>query len=245
MTDAYKVPDLAPGAFHRAEETVRRSRFIVTMARVSSPEEAKAFIDRIREEHAGATHNCWAYNAGAPGDTAQVGASDDGEPKGTAGRPMLTALLHSDVGEVAAVVTRYFGGILLGTGGLVRAYQGSVKLGLEGLPVTLREDMRRFVVSIEPHQVSDFQHFLAEARGRVQSSDFRFDATFEVLVPSDEADAFVERLSEATAGAALIDPIDEEEILREIQAREDPMNVTASVRLQVFAREGSRENIAV
>ena len=72
MTDAYKVPDLAPGAFHRAEETVRRSRFIVTMARVSSPEEAKAFIDRIREEHAGATHNCWAYNAGAPGDTAQV-----------------------------------------------------------------------------------------------------------------------------------------------------------------------------
>lgn len=65
MTDAYKVPDLAPGAFHRAEETVRRSRFIVTMARVSSPEEAKAFIDRIREEHAGATHNCWAYNAGA------------------------------------------------------------------------------------------------------------------------------------------------------------------------------------
>ena len=188
MTDAYKVPDLAPGAFHRAEETVRRSRFIVTMARVSSPEEAKAFIDRIREEHAGATHNCWAYNAGAPGDTAQVGASDDGEPKGTAGRPMLTALLHSDVGEVAAVVTRYFG----------------------GLPVTLREDMRRFVVSIEPHQVSDFQHFLAESRGRVQSSDFRFDATFEVLVPSDEADAFVERLSEATAGEALIDPIDEE-----------------------------------
>lgn len=81
MTDAYKVPDLAPGAFHRAEETVRRSRFIVTMARVSSPEEAKAFIDRIREEHAGATHNCWAYNAGAPGDTAQVGASDDGEPR--------------------------------------------------------------------------------------------------------------------------------------------------------------------
>ena len=245
MTDAYKVPDLAPGAFHRAEETVRRSRFIVTMARVSSPEEAKAFIDRIREEHAGATHNCWAYNAGAPGDTAQVGASDDGEPKGTAGRPMLTALLHSDVGEVAAVVTRYFGGILLGTGGLVRAYQGSVKLGLEGLPVTLREDMRRFVVSIEPHQVSDFQHFLAEARGRVQSSDFRFDATFEVLVPSDEADAFVERLSEATAGEALIDPIDEEKVLREIQARGDPMNVTVSVRLQVFAREGSRENIAV
>lgn len=209
MSASYQVPDLQHGAFHRAEETVRRSRFIVTMARVSSPEEAKAFIERIREEHAGATHNCWAYNAGAPGDTAQVGASDDGEPKGTAGRPMLAALLHSDVGEVAAVVTRYFGGILLGTGGLVRAYQGAVKLGLESLPVTVREDMRRFVVSIEPHQVSDFQHFLDEARGRVLSSDFRFDATFEVLVPTGEADQFVERLTEATAGGALIDPVDE------------------------------------
>ena len=136
MSASYQVPDLQHGAFHRAEETVRRSRFIVTMARVSSPEEAKAFIERIREEHAGATHNCWAYNAGAPGDTAQVGASDDGEPKGTAGRPMLAALLHSDVGEVAAVVTRYFGGILLGTGGLVRAYQGAVKLGLETCAVS-------------------------------------------------------------------------------------------------------------
>lgn len=136
----YLVPDLEPGTFHRAEETIRRSRFIVTMARVTSPAEAKAFIERIREEHAHATHNCWAYNAGAPGDTAQVGASDDGEPKGTAGRPMLTAILHGGVGEVAAVVTRYFGGILLGTGGLVRAYQGSVKLGLEGLPTRMREE---------------------------------------------------------------------------------------------------------
>ena len=210
MGEGYLVPDLAPGEIHRVEDVIRRSRFIATFARVSSTEEAKDFLERIRAEHAQATHNCWAFVAGEPGSTAQVGASDDGEPKGTAGRPMLTALLHSGVGEVAVVVTRYFGGILLGTGGLVRAYQGSVKLGLEGLPVTLRKDMRRFVVSIEPHQVSDFQHFLAEARGRVQSSDFRFDATFEVLVPSDEADAFVERLSEATAGAALIDPIDEE-----------------------------------
>lgn len=209
MTDAYLVPNLAPGEIHRAEEVVRRSRFIVTMARVSSPDEAKAFVERIRAEHSTATHNCWAFNAGAPGDTAQVGASDDGEPKGTAGRPMLTALLHSEVGEVAAVVTRYFGGILLGTGGLVRAYQGSVKLGLESLPVTLREEMVRYVISIEPHQVSDFQHFLDAARGRVLSSDFRFDATFEVAVPSDTADGFARHLTEATSGEALIDRMDE------------------------------------
>ena len=149
------------------------------------------------------------FNAGAPEDTAQVGASDDGEPQGTAGRPMLTVLLHSGVGEIAAVVTRYFGGTLLGTGGLVRAYQGSVKQGLDSLPVVLREDMQRFVVSIEPHQVSDFQHFLAEAKGRVLTSDFRFDATFEVEVPKPHAQSFADRMIEVTAGEALIDWIED------------------------------------
>ena len=209
MSEAYLVPNLAPDEIHREEDVVRRSRFIVSIARVSSTEEAKAFIERIRVEHPTATHNCWAFNAGAPEDTAQVGASDDGEPQGTAGRPMLTVLLHSGVGEIAAVVTRYFGGTLLGTGGLVRAYQGSVKQGLDSLPVVLREDMQRFVVSIEPHQVSDFQHFLAEAKGRVLTSDFRFDATFEVEIPKPHAQSFADRMMEVTAGEALIDWIED------------------------------------
>ena len=209
MSEAYLVPNLAPDEIHREEDVVRRSRFIVSIARVSSTEGAKAFIERIRAEHPTATHNCWAFNAGAPEDTAQVGASDDGEPQGTAGRPMLTVLLHSGVGEIAAVVTRYFGGTLLGTGGLVRAYQGSVKQGLDSLPVVLREDMQRFVVSIEPHQVSDFQHFLAEAKGRVLTSDFRFDATFEVEVPKPHAQTFADRMMEVTAGEALIDWIED------------------------------------
>ena len=209
MTEAYLVPNLAPDEIHREEDVVRRSRFIVSMARVSSTEEAKAFIERIRAEHPTATHNCWAFNAGAPEDTAQVGASDDGEPQGTAGRPMLTVLLHSGVGEIAAVVTRYFGGTLLGTGGLVRAYQCSVKQGLDSLPVVLREDMQRFVVSIEPHQVSDFQHFLAEAKGRVLTADFRFDATFEVEIPKPHAQSFADRMMEVTAGEALIDWIED------------------------------------
>ena len=113
MTEGYLVPDLPSGGFFREEETVKRSRFIVTVGRAASPEAAHAFIEKIREEHSQATHNCWAFNAGEPGSTAQVGASDDGEPKGTAGRPMLTAVLHSGIGEVVVVVTRYFGGILL------------------------------------------------------------------------------------------------------------------------------------
>ena len=101
----YNVPDLASGEIHREEEVIRRSRFIVSIARVQGPEQAKAFIDRIRAEHSDATHNCWAFQAGPAGSTAFAGCSDDGEPKGTAGRPMLTVLLHCGVGEIAAVVT--------------------------------------------------------------------------------------------------------------------------------------------
>ena len=204
MDKDYFVP-FADFGEDRFEE--KRSKFTGRLWHVETAEDAVAKIKEMREKYWDATHNCYAYIL-REGNVMRY--SDDGEPQGTAGMPILEVLRHENLTDCVCVVTRYFGGILLGTGGLVRAYQGSVKLGLEGLPVTLREDMRRFVVSIEPHQVSDFQHFLAESRGRVQSSDFRFDATFEVLVPSDEADAFVERLSEATAGEALIDPIDEE-----------------------------------
>jgi len=96
-------------------------------------ESAKAFISEIKEKYSDAVHNCWAYVAGAPTDSQVLGFSDDGEPNGTAGKPMLNVLLGSGIGEITAVVTRYFGGIKLGTGGLVRAYGGSVNHALEEL----------------------------------------------------------------------------------------------------------------
>ena len=173
MTEGYLVPDLPSGGFFREEETVKRSRFIVTVGRAASPEAAHAFIEKIREEHSQATHNCWAFNAGEPGSTAQVGASDDGEPKGTAGRPMLTAVLHSGIGEVVVVVTRYFGGILLGTGGLVRAYQGSAQLGLEKVPTRAREVLIRCLVSMDTAHDGIFQNLLRAARGQIVTSDYR------------------------------------------------------------------------
>ncbi len=105
-------------------------------------EEAKAFIEQIKAEFQDARHNCWAYCAGAAEYTDRIGASDDGEPHGTAGRPMLTAVTHSGIGEVTVVVTRYFGGILLGTGGLVKAYQSSVKMALEAVPTRIRTSKR-------------------------------------------------------------------------------------------------------
>ncbi len=212
MSDTYPVPDLPPGEFHRAEETIKRSRFIVTVGRAASPEAAYAFVERIRAEHAQATHNCWAFNAGAPGSTAQVGASDDGEPKGTAGRPMLTALLHSGVGETAVVVTRYFGGILLGTGGLVRAYQGSVKLGLETLPTRMREVLVRYVVSMDPAFDGLFQNLARQLGVEILSSDYRFDASYELLVPAGAAAKLESELARLTGGEALVDRQDEEAV---------------------------------
>ena len=207
MTDEsrYPVPDLPPGGRFQSEETIRRSRFIATAARASTPEEAKAFIDEIRAEHSQATHNCWAYAAGAPGDTARVGASDDGEPKGTAGRPMLTAILHGGVGETVVVVTRYFGGILLGTGGLVRAYQGTTKAVLEALPTKPREVFVRYVASLDPTISANFEHVLREAGGKVLSTDFRFDAAYEILVPEDAAVRFESLVHSISGGEALLD----------------------------------------
>ena len=123
-----------PARTHRVEEEIQRSRFITTLAHTPTLDEARAFVQQMKAEFGDASHNCWAYVVGPPGSSAQIGMSDDGEPHGTAGKPMLTVLLHADVGDVTAVVTRYFGGTKLGKGGLVRAYSGGVQQALATLP---------------------------------------------------------------------------------------------------------------
>ena len=131
MSGASRYP--VPAAAHRVEQEISRSRFITTIGRAPTVEEAQAFIRAVADEFRGATHNCWAYVVGPPGDTGRIGMSDAGEPHGTAGRPMLNALLHAPVGDVVAVVTRYYGGTKLGTGGLVRAYSSTLQLALDGM----------------------------------------------------------------------------------------------------------------
>ena len=117
------------------EQEIKRSRFITSIGRAPDKQQANAFIGRVRSTYPGANHHCWAYVAGNPFDTLQIGMSDDGEPQGTAGKPMLSILQHRKIGEIVAVVTRYFGGIKLGTGGLVRAYSSSVQMALQQLPL--------------------------------------------------------------------------------------------------------------
>ena len=205
MSDRYLIPDTP---LYRVEDIIKKSQFIVSLAHVCNADEAKAFVDAIKEEFPDASHNCWAYQAGAPGTTAVVGMSDDGEPHGTAGKPMLNVLLHADVGEVAAVVTRYFGGTKLGTGGLVRAYSGMVKLGLETLPTREKITPVRFEVVIDYSHVTVFKRMLPEYEIRVLEENFGADASFMVEMPKEHAETFTAAVVELTNGAALIEEID-------------------------------------
>ncbi|MFC0119973.1 YigZ family protein [Pseudoalteromonas xiamenensis] len=127
-----------PAASITYEEEIKKSTFIVHIAHTPTLEEAKAFINSICQKYPDARHNCWAHVAGHPKGSHVYGFSDDGEPNGTAGKPMLNVLMGSGLGEVTAVITRYFGGIKLGTGGLVRAYGGSLNNALAQLETSLK-----------------------------------------------------------------------------------------------------------
>ena len=206
---SYNIPDLRPGEVFRVEQTIKRSRFIASVGHTPGVEEAKAFIEQIKAEFEDARHNCWAYCAGAAGSTDRIGASDDGEPHGTAGRPMLTAVTHSGIGEVTVVVTRYFGGILLGTGGLVKAYQSSVKMALEGVPTRVRTKTKRIKFSVEHRFVNQVLRKIETANGRILEKNFDMDADFDVEILEDLAETFAKELEELTRGALLIEFVEE------------------------------------
>ena len=206
---SYNIPDLRPGEVFRVEQTIKRSRFIASVGHTPGVEEAKAFIEQIKAEFEDARHNCWAYCAGAAGSTDRIGASDDGEPHGTAGRPMLTAVTHSGIGEVTVVVTRYFGGILLGTGGLVKAYQSSVKMALEAVPTRIRTKTKRIKFSVEHRFVNQVLRKIETANGRILEKNFEMDADFDVEIPENLAETFAKELEELTRGALLIEFVEE------------------------------------
>ena len=153
----YPVPDLAAGQRQESEIEVEKSRFITWLCHAPAPHAFEALLAEARRLHPGASHHCSAFIAGPPGEQNAIGFSDDGEPGGTAGRPMYQALEGSGLGQVGCVVTRYFGGTKLGTGGLARAYAQAVLHGLEGLP-------RREVVERQPLRLA--VEFAGEAEAR-------------------------------------------------------------------------------
>ncbi|MFD5624056.1 YigZ family protein [Streptomyces yangpuensis] len=182
------------------ESEINRSRFLCSLAPAATEQEAQEFIARIRKEHPTATHNCYAYVIGA--DAAVQKASDDGEPGGTAGVPMLQMLMRRDVRYAVAVVTRYYGGVKLGAGGLIRAYGGVVGEALDELGTVTRRRYRLATVTVDHQRAGRTQNDL-RSTGRTVV-DLRYGAAVEIEVALPEADlpAFEAWLADSTAGTA-------------------------------------------
>ena len=196
-----------PAALHRVEEEINRSRFITTVGYTPTVEAARAFVATVSAEFADASHNCWAYVIGPPGSTGQIGMSDAGEPHGTAGRPMLTVLLHAGVGDICAVVTRYFGGTLLGKGGLVKAYSGGVQLALQSLPLSERIPKAELIVVLDYTNVTPLKRLLPSYEAEVLEEEYAADVTYRLKLPVEQMAACTEAIDGLTNGQALIEVV--------------------------------------
>jgi uncharacterized YigZ family protein len=197
---------LVPLRRHRTEEVIRGSRFITTLERARDEDEARSVIASLNAEFSDATHNCWAFVAGPAGDTARIGLSDDGEPHGTAGRPILETLLHSGVGEVVAVVTRYYGGTKLGRGGLGRAYSGGVSTALDTLPVERLVPRTRFRIEVDYPAFDVLARFLESVDARREEEDYGATVTLLVAVPDRSVPRLQALVAELTSGTGSIRP---------------------------------------
>ena len=190
------------------EATVQRSRFITTAARASDAEAAHAFVEAVRGEMSDATHHCWAFVAGPPGSTAHIGMSDAGEPHGTAGRPMLTALLHGGVGEIVVVCSRYFGGVKLGTGGLARAYADAVNLVLASLPTVELVERKRLLVTVGYGEVDALRRLASELGALIEGEEYGASVRYRLAVPTPDVERFAEAVAELSQGRALVEEVD-------------------------------------
>jgi uncharacterized YigZ family protein len=197
-----------PARVHRVEESIQRSRFVTSVARAPDAEAAHAFVAAVRDEFPDATHHCWAFVAGPPGSTTRMGMSDDGEPHGTAGRPILTALLHSGIGEIVAVVTRYYGGVKLGTGGLSRAYAGGVTLALDALPTDERVERTVVNVTVGYPDVDALQRLISELDLPILEETFDAEVRYRVGVPIEEVEVVRTRIADLTRGTGRAETVD-------------------------------------
>ena len=185
----------------QGEMEEKKSRFICTVRPVHSEKEAAAFIEEMRKKYWDARHNCLAFVLGSRQEVTRC--SDDGEPSGTAGRPMLEVLLGEGLCDVAAVVTRYFGGTLLGTGGLVRAYSGAVKEALKSAETGMMRYGIKLRIEADYNSVGKLQHLLGK-RGILPKAEYGEAVCFTVVVPIGEAEALKKEVTEATCGKAVL-----------------------------------------
>lgn len=196
---------LAPAHQQQFELQIKRSRFITSFECVGDKPDAKLFIQSVRDKYSDANHHCWAMVAGQPDDIYQQDQSDDGEPKGTAGKPMLNVLQHSQLGNAVVVVTRYFGGIKLGAGGLVRAYTQSVSGTITQLVTTEIYITQKWVIKV-PYALLDLlEHRLSSTNVRVGQKEFHNLITVELHVPESASNDLAEMLGGLGNGTITIE----------------------------------------
>ncbi len=195
---------LVPADTIVVEQELKKSRFIASAGRASNKAEAAAFIQAVRQTFPDASHNCWAYIAGEPNNTVDIGMSDDGEPQGTAGKPMLNVLQHKNVGEVVVVVTRYFGGVKLGAGGLVRAYSGAVQAVMEELPLTKVVAVKEALLQFPYANESTVRRLLDSLQIEVTDTDYQEQVLMHINVPENQAEELEEKAVNQTHGEAML-----------------------------------------
>lgn len=197
-----------PAGSARAEIRASNSRFIASAAPSATVEAARAAIAMVRAAMPDASHHVYAYVIGH-GATTTLGMSDDGEPPGTAGRPALAVLRGSGLGDITLVITRYFGGTLLGTGGLVRAYGDAAKAVLAIVPREEKIERGTLRLGLPYPFYEQARRMIAAHAGAIQAEDFAADVTLRVLLPLAQVAALTAALEELTAGQARIERITE------------------------------------
>jgi uncharacterized YigZ family protein len=198
---------LVPANEARIEQVVINSRFIADIAPAFSVEEARRFIKKIQMEFPDASHNVPAFQIGH-GASVISHCSDAGEPSGTAGRPILAVLTGSGLGDAVLVVTRYFGGTKLGTGGLVRAYSAAAKAVLDSVPRAMKIAGRKILVSIPYNYYEMVKNQLLQLHGNILEQGFQTDITITALIPEDEYTELQRCLQEITNGIGKIEALE-------------------------------------
>jgi len=186
------------------ETVVNRSRFICYLAPCTSIEEAKVQVKLLQEAHPQASHHCYAFLTKAANDSLGYGYSDDGEPSGTAGKPMLAVLQGGGTGEVCAIVVRYFGGTKLGTGGLQRAYADSVRQALTFLQAKTKIAMAAKTLACQYSQVDDVLHIVSQAEGQVVEQEYLQQVLFSLLIPEAKVALVAQKLQTLSAGKLVL-----------------------------------------
>lgn len=181
----------------------KKSRFIATVVPVETEEEALAFIESMRKKYWNATHNCFSYAIGERQEILRC--SDDGEPSGTAGKPMLDVLIGEELHNVAVVVTRYFGGTLLGTGGLVRAYASATQAGLSASKIITKRFGFKLKITTDYTGLGKIQYILGEKKIKILDSEYTDQVVLYTLIPNEMLDEIKEEVTEGTAGRAVLE----------------------------------------